>query len=165
MSWGLPTLTSALCRLLRVPPALVLSASAALLPGLHADDPHRRPRGRPACSGAGPSGLLRQRQPGHVRHRRQVGGPAEALETRVPPRSKPSRLSPGAFPTTASTAAAARRLGTTSAATAAARATPAPPATPVSTSGPRCGCFQDFPKEVSSQVFRCHCELNIVLFG
>lgn len=129
--WPLP---SALCRLPRVLPALGLSAAAALLPGLHADDPHRRPRGRPARSGAGPHGLLRQRQPGHVCHRRQVGGAAAA--PRRPwgaPGSDRSCPPSGVFQTTASTAAAARRPGMTSAATAAALATPAPPATLVST--------------------------------
>lgn len=125
------------CLLPRLLRPLQPAAAAALLPGLHADDPHRRPRGRPQGRGAGPHGLLPQRQPGHVRHHRQVRSPSRAPRLGDPPTAvltaPVSSAPPGVSQTTASTAAAAPRPGTRSTATAAALDTLAPPVTPVST--------------------------------
>lgn len=58
--------------LFRLLPAQQCVSVPASVPGLHAADPRGRPASRPPCCRAGQDGSLRERQPGHVCHHRQV---------------------------------------------------------------------------------------------
>lgn len=67
----------------RLLPAHEHQATSTLLPGLYADDPHRRPPGWPQGCGAGPNGNLWKCQPGYVCHYWQVKYRSSQKEAQV----------------------------------------------------------------------------------